>query len=174
METNGIQNHVGWNINRSWKKFLMPLGALLLGWLVVTSWLTGLAGTQESYSDISKQEKQPLAPNSFGFIITKSQFPNDAFTINTTGQRYNIFVEVVTDTTSAPASPEIFDRLPDGMTIDTFEGNNWTCNFINQPEINCTYDEPITEIGTLPVLRIFVNVNRIRSCIVLLLLRLSV
>jgi len=153
MDTNSIQENQDGRKAYRWRRILLPLAALALGWLIFGAWLTGLAASQNDPS--AALQNGLLAPSDLTLSITKSSSPL-TFTVGT-GNKYIIRVSA-TGTISGATQIKVEDTLPNGLTIESLEFNSetWDCIY-SSSELFCDFIDVIDPPEILPA--IVVNVD---------------
>ena len=101
METNGVQIKNGGNKKGRWYKILLPICALLLSWLILTTWFTGLAATREEPRSIPHTNH--LMPDNLTISINKDD-GNSPFIVNGSQNQYQLSIGLSDPNTTTAAA----------------------------------------------------------------------
>ncbi len=133
------------------RKLLLPLGVLLLSWLLLVSWFSAIAAQEQN-----NKTNAPTAPL-FDLAISKTSIPS-VFTVGSdnlyiiTVSRVNL--NSITDTVS------IQDQLPAGVTVESIAADQWVCSTLPNNIFNCSYIGPINnQLQTFPTINVKVRVS---------------
>ena len=142
MDNGETQSGEAHSWNRKWLRILLPLGALLLGCLLLTAWVSAITPPVE--------EPAPALLSDgfdFDFWITKDNTPKPL----TIGSNNKYIINVAGYVTSTASTPIIEDKLPEGITIIDINGTDWDCTNSTLTEANCFYTEAISPRPNRPV-----------------------
>ncbi len=139
-----------------WRRLLLPIAALLLGWALLATWFTAIA------SPIQRPARSDLGllyfQADYDLRVSKSTLPTTYFTVGDNNY-YIITVSRANDGTITEA-PRIRDTLPAGMTVVEIVADQWTCLNIPAGEVSCSYTGPINQdIQTFPNIQIQVDID---------------
>ncbi len=154
--------NAGENRRRGWRAVLLPLGAVILGFLLLLTWINALAANGK----LSENLQTPA----FDLQIVKSQLPT--FFDTSPGSNNFYFINVSrTNTETIGTTVLIEDDLPAGLTWTPQNTVHWNCTDTStSTKVSCyytennpaTFDQLVIPV-TLPVspTEIFTNTARL-------------
>lgn len=123
--------NAGENRGRGWRAVLLPLAAVILGFLLLLTWINALAANGKT--------SENLQTPAFDLQIVKSQLP----TFFGVGSNNHYFINVSrTNTETIGTTILIEDELPAGLTWTPQNTAHWNCTDTSTPtKVSCYYTE---------------------------------
>jgi len=118
----------GENRGRGRRAILLPLGAVMLGFLLLLTWINALAANGHA--------SENLQTPAFDLQIVKSQSPQ-FFSVGSNNTYYISVSRVNTET--VPTVVQIVDEVPANLTITQINDGRWNCTTTPGNILSCDY-----------------------------------